>query len=985
MKTFFKNKGTRVWFIVTCVVLIVAIVVNILASTMLFDIVCNTLGEPRVKLLGENVSEYKTEFTSKKESLENGNRVGLEICEEGFTLLKNKNGALPLSDSETKVSVFGKNSVDIAIGGSGSGGSDGSEATTIFQSLTAAGFTYNQALVDFYNNPDRSGKGRDANNSDLDSGSAVALSESFVGETPIANYSSDLWDSCANYKDVALVVLTRIGGEGADLPRTETDHIMKLRPAEKELIEKVKTLGFGKVVLVLNTASAMELKEMDEDNGIDSILWIGYAGGVGLNAFGEILKGKTAAGVEFSPSGKTVDTYAANLMHNPAWENFGATFGDEYGKPGGRLGFIGKAMYFSDYEEGIYEGYRFYETAYAESLKNNAAMGGYTFDYDEEVVYPFGYGLSYTTFGYELVNAAELQNKVLEADTSLTFKVKVTNTGSRAGREVVQLYVTPPYTPGGIEKSAKVLVGFAKTKLIPAGGDDTVEITVDSPYEFASYDYNDANKNGFKGYEVEAGAYTFAVSTDAHTSVVDVATSVSTGIRYEKDPVTGTSVVNRYTDSASGFDSDTELGSVLSRADWQNTWPARRTQDEKAVTDEVVEYIVNTKNDPNRPVTNDAMPATGKDNGIDLSELKGLDYASDKVITSDDTNNEALIGKTHTEAWDMFLDQLTVSEMSDLVNRGAFRTISVERLGVPQTIAADGPVGFRNFMGGTSIYDTCTYPCEVVIASTWNIERLYDMGVALGDEALVGDIKNGSTPYTGWYAPGLNLHRTPLGGRNFEYYSEDPFLSGKLTASILKGLSTKGVYADIKHFAVNEQETHRNGVLTWLTEQTLREVYLKGFEIAIKTAKEEGVKAMGVMSSFNRIGKRWTGGDYRLCTEILRDEWGFEGLVICDFNTCGHMMVKDMVYAGGDLNLEIAGVRTYAPNAKSATDVAVFRQASKNILYTIANSNAVRGTFRMQMPVWQIVMFVVDGVLAAGLAVWGWFAIRRAFKSDGET
>lgn len=986
MKTIWKNIASRVWLIVTAVVLVLAIVANVLTSTMFFDALCVVFGDPPVIIVGEEKSDYVKDFATKEEAVANGNRISKEICEEGFTLLKNNDNALPLNDNETKVSVFGKNSVNIAIGGSGSGGSQGAKATTIFENLTASGFSYNQTLVDFYNDNSRSGNGRAANNSDLDTGKEVELKEEFVGETEINRYSSDVWNSCEQYKDVALIVLTRIGGEGADLPRTETDSILKLRPAEKDLIARVETMGFGKVVLVLNTASTLELKEVDEDDGVDAILWIGYTGGNGMAAFGEVLKGKTAEGVEFSPSGKTADTYAADFSHNPAWENMGAALGgDYYTTSGGRLGDNKEDAYFVDYEEGVYVGYRFYETAYAESLNGNAAMKGYNFDYDKEVVYPFGFGLSYTQFSWELVNGDELNGKTLAADTSLTFLIKVTNIGSRSGRDVVQLYVTPPYTSGGIEKSAKILVGFAKTGLLAAGASETVEITVDSPYDFASYDYKDANQNGFKGYEVEQGDYVFAVSSDAHTSVIDVATNIAEDIRYETDPVTGTVVANLYTDQADErLNSDKELGTVLSRADWTNTWPARRTAAEKRVNDrlEWLNYITTAPSAPNRPAQEDTMPVTGKNYGIKLNDLKGLDYDSDKIITEEDTENSTLVGKTHAEAWSLFLDQLTVREMNNLVNKGAFKTVDIARLGVPRTIAADGPVGFCNFISSAAVYNTCVYPCEVVIASTWNVERLYDMGVSVGNEGLLGDVANGGTPYTGWYAPGLNIHRTPFGGRNFEYYSEDSFLSGKLTAAIMEGCASKGVYVDLKHFALNEQETHRsaNGLLTWATEQSMREVYLKGFEIAIKTAKADGVKAMGVMSSFNRIGERWTGGDYRLLTNILREEWGFEGLVISDFNTISYMNVKDMVYAGGDLNLEMIGWLTYTPDSGSASDVTVFRQACKNILYTVANSNAMRGDFRMGLANWQVLMIVVDCVLAAAFIGWGVFVILRAFR-----
>lgn len=964
MKTIWKNLASRIWLIVTAIVLVLIIAINVFACNIYYYAVCQVLGIPTTEIIGEESSNYEKDFADKAAALANGNKVSKEVCEEGFTLLKNAD-ALPLKDSESKVSVFGKNSVDMAIGGSGSGGSVGAKATTIFDSLTANGFTYNQTLVDFYNDSARSGAGRDSNPTDLDSGNAVALSE---GETPLTSYSADVWNSCENFKDVALIVITRIGGEGFDMPRNaDGTHFLQLSQNEKDLIDRVKTMGFGKVVLVLNTAATLELKAVNDDPDIDAILWVGFAGGNGMTAFGEVLKGKTLEGTQFSPSGKTVDTYAADFTHNPAWENFGSALGgDSYTQEGGKKGDIDLGAYFVDYEESIYVGYRFYETAYAEALNGNKTMGGYNFDYDAEVVYPFGYGLSYTKFDWSLENADELNDKVLTDKTSLTFKVKVTNSGDYPGRDVVQLYVTPQYYAGGIEKSAKLLVGFAKTSLLAAGASETVEITVDSPYAFASYDYKDANKNNFKGYEVEHGTYTFALSTDAHSEVIKVNTSVAEDIKYENDPVTGTPVTNRYTDqSDASLNSDRELGSVLSRNSWATTWPARRTTEERRVA--VSDYVLQGQSNPNRPAAEDEMPTTGKNSGIILGQLTGLDY--------DD------------EMWDTFLDQLTYDEMKELFNFGAFRTSNIARLGVPETICADGPVGFCNFVGSSAIYNTCVYPCEVVLASTWSVERLFDMGLAVGNEGLIGDENHGNMPYTGWYAPGLNIHRTPFGGRNFEYYSEDSFLNGKLTAAVMKGAAEKGVYVDMKHFALNDQETHRSalGVLTWATEQSMREIYLKAFEIAIKTAQEEGVKAMGVMSSFNRIGERWTGGDYRLLTNILREEWGFEGLVICDFNTVSYMQVKDMVYAGGDLNLQFEGKYVYSGDAKNASDVTVMRQAAKNVLYNVANSNAMRGEFKINKPVWEITVYVLDGVIPVCLLVWGAVVIIRAFrKKDSE-
>ena len=968
MKIVWKNIAARVWLIAAPVLLALVIVVNCLASVVFYEAVCTFLGRATIKITDES-SAYERDFATKQEATENGNEVSRRICEEGFTLLKNNDAALPLNPDETKVSVFGKNSVDMSSAGSGSAGKT-EMVTDIFKSLTDAGFSYNRALVDFYNDNGKSGEGRTANPDDLNSGKKVTLSE---GETPIANYDKyNIWDTCADYGDVALIVVTRIGGEGFDLPRsTDGTHFLQLSQNERDLIEKVGSMNFKKVVLILNTAATMELRDVASDDGVDAILWTGYAGGNGMSALGEILKGETAEGVSFSPSGKTVDTYAADFTHSPVWENMGAALGgDAYTTTTDSLIITGQkiindeAVYFVDYEEGIYVGYRYYETAYAE-----AAAGNCAFDYDREVVYPFGYGLSYTTFDWELENRAGLQGAILAAETSISFEVKVTNVGGYPGRDVVQLYVTPPYTAGGIEKSAKVLVGFAKTGLLQPNESQTLEIKVNSPYDFASYDYLDANGNGFKGYEVEKGTYTFAVSTDAHTSRFDVDARVESDIRYETDPVTGNEVANLYTDNEDETqNSDEELGSVLSRADFSGTWPARRTEQEKDRNSrkDWLNYMQSDASSVNRPEQDDTMPVTGKNHGINFLELTGLDY--------DDP------------LWAQFIEQITLNEMTSLINNGAFHTEAIARLGVPPTTASDGAFGFVKFIGDSTVYGTCVYPCAVVVASTWNVERAREFGKAIGNEGLIGNEAGDGAPYSGIYAPGLNIHRSPFGGRNCEYYAEDAFLSGKMAAAYAEGCAEKGVYVIFKHFALNDQETHRsiNGLLTWATEQSMREIYLKSFEIAVKTAKADGVKAMGVMSSFNRIGMKWTGGDYRLLTGILRREWGYEGLVISDFNTCSHMVEKDMFYAGGDMDLQITGIR-WRPDKNSAADVTVARNAVKNILYVVSNTNAVRGSFVLIRPLWQTVMFILDGVIVAGLAVWGAIVIVRAYRKNGAT
>ena len=1004
-------KGIIAWGVTTFLVGALLITANVLLTGQFHDIIATVLGDRgKMEIVGENgnIFELDAGITDKASAKENGNKVNIKICEEGITLLKNKNNnALPLAKG-AKLSVFGKNSSDVAIGGSGSGSADTEGLIDFFTALKNAGFDYNPTLKSFYDDNSKSGAGRDPANSDLDSGKEIELKESFVGETELSAYSDNIWNSCENYKDAALVVITRIGGEGADLPRTSTDHVLKLRPAEKDLINKVKTMGFGKVVIILNTAAAMELGDIQKDDTIDAILWVGYEGTSGMTAIGEVLKGETNEGVKFSPSGKTVDIYPADFTKDPTWNNFGAGVGgvsagstsvggDAYFIAKGSAAVLDQKVYFADYEEGIYYGYRYYETAAKEGYIN----------YDEAVVYPFGFGLSYTNFSWELKNKASIPT-TLAKDTKMTFEIEVTNTGSYPGRDVVELYVTPHYNAGELDKSAKVLVGFDKTELLQPGQKETIKISVDSPYNYASYDYKGIT--GQKGYVVEAGSYVFTLGTDSHhakeMSDATITANVAANIRYENDPLTGKEVKNVFSDNEdSTQNTDYQLASIMHRNDFEHTWPQTRTADERKVNGQVnghaitSDWIAKMKsgdsvtNNPLVNATDTPMPITNDDQGIMIYDLIGLDPYDNVTILPED---HYCAGFTPAEAWDMFMDQLTVKEMSDLINKGAFKTSAIQRYGIPPTDNTDGPVGWVNFMDRATFSGTCSYCCEVVVASTWNIDRVYDMGRAVGNEGLVGS-NNTGRPYTGWYAPGLNIHRSPFGGRNFEYYSEDPLLSGVYAACISKGTWSKGCYTQLKHFAVNETETHRsiNGLVTWIDEQNLRENYLKGFEIAVKGGvgdtmsheyfgEEKAVKPLSLMTSFNRIGEVWAGGDYRLNTTVLREEWGFKGYVICDFNTCSHMNCKDMFYSGNDLNLESAGLRVWKIDEGNANDVTIARKCAKNIIYVISQSNAVRGDFILHMPTWQILMYVGTGVIAAGLVAWGVLVFIKYFKRKKE-
>ena len=943
IKALFGNLRTRIWSIVTIVMVTLMIVVSVLTSTVLYDLACMALGAQRTVGRGRGFY-YEVSAESKTDAYARGNMLNEQICEEGFVLLKNKGNALPLSKG-AKISVFGKNSAELVYGGTGSGGGNFRNAPTLYDSLEAAGFSVNPALRAFYEDDGKSGSGRTANPKIENSGNEVLE----TGETPQASYTADVKASYSAFDDAAIIVFSRIGGEGFDLPRTMAGdpdkHYLQLDAKEQALIDAVTAAGFEKVIVLLNASTTMEVRELEENGNIDAILSVGGPGFSGINALGRLLVG------EVSPSGRTVDTWAADFRQCPVWENFGnngiignssegISEGASYVMDGASTGY-----YYVDYEEGIYIGYRYWETR---GVTDGEAW------YGRHVVYPFGYGLSYTNFSWEVLGAEELQNfNVTDANktNAVELRVKVKNTGNVAGKDVVELYCDPP--AGAIEKSSTVLCGFAKTGLLAPGQEEVVTLSFE-PYYAASYDSADADGNGFDGYTLEAGEYALRLKSDSHTQKAGtdtIAFSVGETVTFKEDPHTGGAIESRFADA------DDQLDSVLSRTDWEGTWPSRT--DSRELSEELRAALASTET--NNPAESFEMPALGKETDMNAIDLRGLAY--------DDP------------AWDTFLDGLTFSELKDLFNRGAFKTHGIMRVNLPETVASDGPVGFVNFVSEANVSGNVSYASEYVLGSTWSTELARAMGESVGEEGTYGNGASIPTPYTGWYAPGMNLHRSPFGGRNFEYFSEDPYLTGFLAAAEIEGAQSKGVVPYMKHFALNEQETYRekNGVSTWATEQSIRELYLRPFEIAVKEAD-----ACGVMSSFNRIGAVWTGGDYRLLTEVLRGEWGFEGSVICDFNVNAYMSPKQMAYAGGDLNLTT--MRYWMrPSETDAGDVSVLRRAAHNVLYSVVNSNAMNGidegtVLRLAPPVWQEVLFIVEGAVAVGLAVWGFFEIRSMLK-----
>lgn len=980
-----KSKALVVWAIVTVIVLLADCVGNYLVvglpgsmNSLLdkpmaaigeaidFKLSAGELGGLMDTLFGSQRPIYSDKVTSvyptqkatnKAEAFANAQEVNLKLAEEGFVLLKNENAALPMNKG-ARISVFSKNSVNLSYGGSGSGGFDTSNNKNLYESLNDAGFVTNPTLKRFYESS-QSGPVRTANSSDLDNGDNQKIA---TAETPQSKYTDAVKNSYADYSDAALVVITRIGGEGFDLPRYQGDsegavspdsHYLELDQNEIDLLTAVTDGTFKRVVVVFNTPSSFEATFLKDSayaafaDKIDAAVWIGFTGSNGITALGEILNG------DVNPSGRLVDTWAADFTKNPSFVNFGTgCLPDTTDKYDG-------GMYYSvDYEEGIYVGYRYYETRGETDGENW---------YNANVVYPFGYGLSYTTFDWTVGDASASE---IELGTTITVPVTVKNTGSVAGKDVVQLYASAPYTLGGIEKAHKVLVGFAKTKLLQPGESETVTVSFD-PYSAASYDYRDANSNGFSGYELEAGEYTLYVSRNAHESEKAIALNLAADVQIGTDPTTDSEVVNRYTDSENFLDSDWQLDAMLSRADWEGTWPTPQTAQQHAGTDRLYEEIRSEEHNNPTDFDSEEYPWFGEEPTLTLRDLLPSAEAEgyEPVVSYDD------------ERWEELMMGCDEEEMIALINNGAYHTLAMESVGLPATIHGDGPSGFTCFMSKEQVNGTCQYVSEPVMASTWNINLMNELGEAIGEEGTIGDKATGQ-PYSSIYAPGVNIHRSPFGGRCSEYFSEDPFISGMMGAAEVQGIQSRGVLPTVKHFVANEQETHRSigGDLSWLSEQALREIYLKPFEYTVKLGETRGI-----MTSFNRIGTRWTGGDYRLLTEILRNEWGFNGLVICDFNTIPQYMIPRMMfYAGGSLDLATQQSAMWTDcDTSDAGDAIVLMRAVKDVMYALVNSNAMNAeVIGYNPPIWQEYLHWINIGAFTLVGVWLVLAIVRTVRCN---
>ena len=929
-------------------------------------------------------------------------KAAQEICEtaeaNGATLLLNRENALPLAQG-AKVSLFGTGSADFVYGGTGSGSVDSSKALNLKDALEADGFSVNPTVWNFYT----TGAGKDyrrqlapgsLNNYIFDNSGYL------INEVPQSVFTDAEWNSVADYGDAAIMVVSRVCGEGSDLPWFGTGdgdgNILSLSQEERDILKKLadlKAAGQVKsIIVLLNVSNPMELDFLEPsicgvDYGVDACLWIGEVGQNGIEAIGDILNGTV------NPSGKLVDTYCYDNLTSPAMQNTYITSYTNAAEQG--LAFKSTCNeYYEVYQEGIYVGYRYYETRYEDTVLGNANVGKY--DYASTVAYPFGYGLSYTTFEYSGLTMKE------DGD-NFVFTVSVSNTGSVDGREAVQIYMQSPYTDydreNGIEKAAVELVGFEKVA-VPAGQTVSVDVTVPKS-ELRAYD-----ANGAKTYIVDAGNYYFATGNGSHEALnnilvakaeledaangtVDLNKMVGTGdaslaVQYQQaslDATTyaktadGTEITNQLDHAdLNKFDDDTSNDVVyVSRSNWKNTMPEAAitaTAYQAAVQIAANDAIVAGLAIQDQPESVGEMPTMGKEGTLTLSQFVGIPM--DGSITVN--------GQEYT--WDDLLDQLTFSDMTKLVGLAYHSTASASNVGKPATKDENGPLGLTaNLTGGGS---STGYTSADILAATFDREIAEAVGRSLGNDCLMATGK----AYSGLYGPGVNIHRTPYGGRNFEYYSEDPFISGQICAAQVGGIQSKGVYVYMKHFALNDQDTGRDGLCVWTNEQAAREIYLQAFEYPIEQAN-----ALCVMTSFNRLGTTWAGGDYNLLTNILRNEFGMKGIILTDFsNSNNYMDVVQGVVAGGnawdanDANKWPAKLKEYKDNA---TVCNAMRDASKHILYTVANSNAMNGVSENVQIVevrawWQTAILVLDvvfGVLAVGSAVMLVRDIRRKKES----
>ena len=888
----------------------IAIVVNLICTGPMYTILSLASGEG----------------TLTEESIAGAEELAQQIAEEGIVLLKNDDQLLPLADHKN-LNVFGWASTAPCYGGTGSGAlNDSYHIVDLLEGLSNAGFTTNTEISDFY---------REYAEARPEIG--MFAQDWTLPEPPAETYPDEMMENAREFSENAVIVLTRAGGEQTDLPRTLTDvtynnnsedyedfpegtHYLEPSQSERNMIDLVCE-NFDNVILVYNGANTMELQIADEYEQIKSVLWVPGTGQNGFNALGEILSG------EINPSAKTADTFVRDLTATPSWNNFGDyeyDNMDEFMISESDPYVPGALPHFVNYTDGIYIGYKFYETAAEEGL----------IEYEDLVQYPFGYGLSYTSF------TQEMGVMTADEDGNIRFDVTVTNTGDAAGKDVVEVYYNPPYTNGGIEKASANLIAYDKTDMLEPGESQTLSISLRAE-DMASYDNKE---NGC--YVLEEGEYVISINSDSHT-ILDAQTyEVESTVVYDENNARSTDLVaaqNQF-DFAKG-----ELTYLSRENGFENYEEAVAAPATYSMPEKDKAGFVNNSNFEPEEDPDAEMPVTGADNDISILDLRGADYDDEK--------------------WETLLDNLTIDEMVEMIALGGYQTAPAKSIDKMATIDCDGPAALNNnFTGVGSI----GFPAGVMLANCWNEDLAYAFGENIG---LMADDMNVS----GWYAPAMNIHRSAFAGRNFEYYSEDAFLSGKCAVNAVSGAWSQGVYAYIKHFALNDQETNRWEMLcVWADEQAIREIYLKPFEMCVKDGA-----ATAVMSSYNYIGNCWAGACSPLLINVLRNEWGFRGSVLTDyFADFGYMDAERAIYNGGSTCLINRDVNTnYIKNTDNPTTVRHMREACHDVLYTAVNSRGFEEeNLSSGLMTWQIIMITADIVIAVLLLAFEFFIVRKGYQ-----
>lgn len=931
-----------IWGTVLAILLIVVLVGNYFAMKYT-TIITRSLGHTTTKVTttgdGSGDNEYfKSDYSSHEELVDHETEFSKQLVAEGIVLMRNQDNVLPL-ESGKKISLFGIGSAKFVYSGLGSGAIDTSKTTSLKDALEAEGFQVNPDLYSVYEK-----------------------SEARVGkEEDPSTYLDSVADSVKEYNDAAIVVISRNGAEAQDL----TEDQLSLSDAEMSLV-KYANDNFDDVIVMLNTANAIEMGWSDSQYfpNIKACMWVGYPGQEGITSIAKALTG------EVNPSGRLVDTYAYDAMSAPATQIF------EYGEwTNTNNEENGPKNAYTVYGESIYIGYRYYETRYEDTVlgQGNASTADSEYDYTKQVQYPFGYGISYTQFDYS-------DFSLTENGDNFTAQVTVTNSGDVAGKDVVEVYFQSPYTDYDrenlVEKSAVELCGFEKTGELAPGESETVSI--DIPKEtLRAYDYTNA-----KTYIVDDGTYYFAIGDDCHQALNNILAAkgyttadgmdadgddslVGTyeqkefdNTTYAKDAATGNEITNQFDYGNIQTYDDSYV--YLTRNDWTGTWPTiygepnEKGRYNAEATEEFVQLSQNNiyQDDPNAE-----MPTTNSGDNINLITMRGKDY--------DD------------EGWDAILDCLTVDEMVEMVRLGGWQTMAIDSISKPMSSDQDGPAGISGELIMSDV-DCMGYPNQELLAATWNKDLALEFGKCIGEDGLSVNVQ-------GWYAPGAGTHRTPLGGRNFEYYSEDTYLAGSMCANEVAGAQSKGMYCYLKHLVLNDQEQRRYGISTFTTEQALRELYLTPFEMAVKDAD-----CHGMMAAFNGIGGIWCGASKELITNVLGNEWGFHGIIVTDYASAndGYMFIDAGLQAGTDLWLNTdSEVYKMGDVSDNATLVTALRNASHDILYTVVNSSAMNGidenvVVKKVLPLWQYWLIAFDIAMAVIIIGGVILIVRRCRKNN---